>query len=172
MDKNILFIVVPIVFIGAWATWAALKIQLKASKEKRESKSREFYEKTGTEHYDVEVSRASGHATTNIEDFDYVELIHPIFEREFLYAMIPEFESLPFVDSAYIASNNLVRLNLASKKPYDYGEDIALNSGKGKVFVIRNFDKQYHPLEDEVISLIEKKASEVVKKLEPSAFAG
>lgn len=167
MDKNVLFIVVPIVIIGVWATWAALKIQLKASREKRERKSREFYEKAGTDHYDVPLKKGSGHATTNIEDFDYVELIHPIFEREFLYAMIPELESLPFVDSAYIASNNLVRLNLAGKEPFDYGEDIALNSGEGKVFVIRNFDKQYHPLEDEVISLVEKRASQIVRKLDP-----
>ena len=100
-----------------------------------------------------------------IDSWYVVTLSHSLFNPSYLYSLIPLFEEIEFVDSVYIASNGLVRLNLKGR-PSTVFEDIAIHPGNENIKLIRDHRKEYNNLEDEVIELIQKYTKNIISKIE------
>lgn len=118
---------------------------------------------------DVKTEEKNVHAP--IDSWMEFRISHPLFSTSFLYALIPVFENLEFVDSAYIATNGLVRLNIKGKKSNMF-EDIALHpSDEGMITIIRSDLEGYEDLEDEVLQAVIRHTERVVSLIESKSWA-
>ena len=115
--------------------------------------------------YKVEITQKEESVTTCVDDWDEVRIHHPLYSASFLYSMIFMLEELSFVNSIYIASNGLLRLNIKGYKATVW-EDISIHPSEGVLLIMRNYKDEYTPLEDEIIDAIKDYTIKITDKMQ------
>ena len=117
--------------------------------------------------YKADITQKEEYVSTCVDDWDEITINHPLYSASFLYSLIFILEELSFVDSAYIATNGLLRMNLKGHKA-TVGEDISIHPNDGSLMVMRNYKDEYAPLEDEIIDTIKEHTNKINAKMQDS----